>query len=63
MRLIRGTYGSDNSDLEMIIIKVRYQSDVYVKVKAILVNKNNGIVYDRKNYNLIKEQIKHWKLR
>ncbi len=62
VKIVKGVYTADNSDLAMKIIDVRYQSSVYAKVKATLYNKINGIFYETKNYKLIKEQIKHWRL-
>jgi len=61
MNITKGTYVSDNSDLKVEIIKVRYQNDEYIKVKAALTNKHNGIFYEMKNYKIYRKDIQHWK--
>ena len=63
MRIKIGHYEADNSDLAIDIFKIRYQSDKYAKVKATLYNKKNGIIYETKNYKLMKDLIKHWRLK
>ncbi len=55
------SYSSDCSDLAIRILKVHYRGDGYTKVKVILYNKLNGVVYERRtNYKLIHHQIQHW---
>ena len=62
MRLTRGTYTTDNSDLAVEVIKVSYQTSEYARIKINLYNKYNGIVYEtRSNYKVIKKRIAHWK--
>lgn len=60
--ITKGEYVTDNSDLKIIIHKVRYQNDKYFKARYSLVNKHNGIIYD--NYITHKfyfKNITHWK--
>ena len=58
-----GSYYTDNSDLIIKIKTIGYQNEEYAKVKCILVNKNNGIIYsDRyRYYKVYKKNITHWK--
>lgn len=51
---------SDNTDLALYITKVSYENNEYLKVKGMLYNKRNNIVYETKNYKLYKKRIKHW---
>ena len=64
MKLLSGKeYTIDISDLKVIVHKVYYQNDIYVKAKCSLVNKKNGIVYDlQKTFKLLKKRIKHWEI-
>jgi len=56
-------YSTETSDLAIKILKVQYRSDNYTKVKAMLYNRINGIVYEhRSNYKLIHHRIRHWKI-
>lgn len=50
--MITGTWTSDATDLELIIVKVHHQSPERTKVAGILRNKKNGLVYEHKNYSL-----------
>lgn len=62
MRLTKGTYTTDNSDLKVEVIKVSYQTPEYARIKINLYNKYNGIVYEtRKNYKVLKKNISHWR--
>ena len=54
-------YTSDNSDLAIKIINIRYRGSDYVKFKGCLYNKKNYIVYEIKNYKLPLSRISHWK--
>jgi hypothetical protein len=63
IKLSPGNWESSISDLRVEIIKVTFDSPdkPYVKVKLNLVNKRNGIIYERRrNYKLIKSKINHW---
>lgn len=42
----------DYTDIGFIGVKVRYKDERYVKFKGTLVNKNNGLVYETKNYKM-----------
>lgn len=62
MNLVQGAYyETDNSDLLMYIIKIRYKNDDYVKVKMTISNKINGIEYQTKTFKLYWKNIIHWK--
>jgi hypothetical protein len=59
-----GFYETDNSDLEVQVIRVTYRDPAgkYVKVKVNLFNKHNGIQYEsNRNYKLYTKNITHWK--
>lgn len=53
-------YTNDSTDLALIVLSVKYHSPSgYKKVKGLLFNKKNGIVYEnRKNYKLTKQFLK-----
>lgn len=62
LRLTKGLYTTDTSDIIIDIIKVGYQNDKYAKIKVNLINKHNDIVYEqRRNYKVWKHRITHWK--
>lgn len=62
MKLRRGVYVTDNSDLVITIMKVDYQTEEYAKIKCIIANKHNGIVYEvGSRYKVLKKNISHWK--
>lgn len=61
MTLVRAKYTQHNSSLVVHVHKIRYQDQYKAKVRATLYNKFNCIVYEHKNYTLIKSQIKGWK--
>lgn len=64
MILLKGYYTADNSDLLVRIDRIAYAdpNDKYFKVKLSLINKSNGIEYERcKNYKLYQKNIGHWK--
>ena len=63
MRIKCGIYVTDNSDLQVEVHNVRYQSKVYAKIRARLSNKRNGIKYEHKNYAVFKRNIGHWRLK
>lgn len=59
--LVKGvTYTTKTGSLAMKILAKRHETDEYVKVKMLLLNKFCGSVYERKNYKLLKKNIKHW---
>lgn len=61
MKLIRGaTYTNKVSDLAMRVVSIYYESDTVVKIRGVLFNKHNGIVYETKQFDLTKESIKNW---
>jgi hypothetical protein len=63
MKLEKGTYHPEGSDLMVIINHIQYQNDKKAKVKLSLINSRNGIVYDfNKKYVLYKDRIRHWAL-
>lgn len=60
--MIKGTYTTGASDLAITIVKIHHIGKTYVKVWALLYNKYNHIIYETKNYKLIKKNISHWRL-
>lgn len=54
------SYTSQNSHLVMKVLNVYHVGESYVKIKGILSNKKNGIIYETKTYKLMKDQIRHW---
>ncbi len=56
------SYYTENSDLVITIIKVRYRADDYFKAKAKISNRYNGIIYQNKNYKIYYKNISHWKI-
>ena len=61
MILTVGSYVITNGSLRIVVIKVQYQNDEYVKVKAHITSKTGGWIYETKNYKLLKKNISHWK--
>ena len=62
MHKYEGKWTTDNSDLYIVIHKVFYVGKEYIKCKMSLINKRNGIVYDRnKGHKFHFKNIKHWK--
>lgn len=61
MKITKGRYYTDNSDLFVEILKIYYSNDEYFKAKIVLSNKKNGIVYETKCYKIFYENITHWK--
>ena len=55
------TYTSENTDLAILVIKVRYRGEEYIKFKGKLFNKYNGIEYEHRNYKVYYNNITHWK--
>ena len=61
MKLIKGkTYTSDITDLSLWVLNVHYETNDYYKVKGVLINKQNHIIYETKNYKLFKDKISNW---
>lgn len=54
------TYTNDVSSLNFKVLAIHHESDEYYKVKGLLLNKFNGIVYEKKNYKLYKNRILNW---
>jgi deoxyhypusine synthase len=52
---VLGVWTNDQTHLELKIYKVFVNNDNYIKVKATLRNKVNGIVYETKTYKLTNE--------
>ena len=61
MYLTAGDYITNNSDLMVTILKVRFRHPDYTKVRAILSNRYNGIEYETKNYKIYNNWTSHWK--
>ena len=58
---ILGVWTVDNSDLNVIIHKIYYENQTYIKCKLTLINKHNGIEYERhKNYKIYTKNVDHW---
>lgn len=55
------TYTNNTTDLAITIKNIHYESAVYYKVRAVIFNKKNGIVYENKHYKLLKSNIKSWR--
>lgn len=55
-------YTSDNSDLYVLVHKVFYQNDEYVKFKISLIEKRHNWHFETKTYKVPKIRIQHWKL-
>lgn len=55
-----GIYTVANSSLNFCVLKVRYQSDSYVKLVGCFVTKTGQQVERKKNYTLDLAQISHW---
>lgn len=63
--LIRGrTYTNDTADLKLYVLKKPYEDSKRVKIRGSLINKNNDIVYETKNYTIWKDKLKesNWKI-
>ncbi len=61
MRITKGLYYPRGSDIKLNIVAVPYQDDFRARIKVIMTNKRNGIVYhDAKYYDVIKRETLHW---
>lgn len=58
--LSKGSYTIPNGSLRIIVLKVQYQNDEYVKFKGSIASKTGGWIYETKNYKLLKKNISHW---
>lgn len=58
--LTRGSYVIPNGSLRVVVLKVGYQNDEYVKFKAHIQSRTGGWTYETKNYKLLKKNISHW---
>ena len=58
--LTKGNYTIPNGSLIVVVHKIQYQNDEYVKFKGSLVHRTGGWVYETKNYKLLKKNISHW---
>jgi hypothetical protein len=56
-----GTYTNETSDLAITIKNIYYENSKCYKVKAVIFNKRNGIIYEDKSFVLLKENLKSWK--
>ena len=61
MKITEGRYTTENSELLLVVNRVKYECHSYIKVDISLYNRNNGIFYSRtKNHKLYKNNINHW---
>lgn len=62
MKLSKGFYIQDNSDLMVEVVKIGYENDRYIKAKLNLWHKRYETLYEyRSNYKLYKNKITRWK--
>lgn len=61
MKLQKGkSYTNDRTDLQIKILQIHYESTDYYKVRIVLSNKKNGIIYEMKNIKLMKDGAADW---
>jgi D-lyxose ketol-isomerase len=60
MKISKGFYTTNNSDLTIQVINIAYSNEEYTKARIKLINTKNGIVYEEKYYKLYHEKISHW---
>ena len=62
--LQRYTYTNDMTHLALKVIRIQFIHPKYTKIKGILFNKYNGIVYETKNYSINNDlpRICGWKI-
>jgi hypothetical protein len=58
--LTSGSYVIPNGSLRIVVLKVQYQNDKYVKFKGSILSRTGGWTYETKNYKLFKKNISHW---
>lgn len=58
--LTSGSYVIPNGSLRIVVHKVQYQNDKYVKFKGSILSRTGGWTYETKNYKLFKKNISHW---
>ena len=56
-----GIYEADCSDLRVIIHRVHYRTDEYIKAKISIYHKIYGYRYETKGHKLYLKNIKHWR--
>ena len=62
MILSRGcSYTNETSDLAITVKNILDETEDYYLVCAIIFNKRNSIMYENKNYKLLKENLKSWR--
>ena len=61
MKITKGSYYADNSDLLITIHSIVFSNKVYFKAIATLSNKITFEVYENKKYKIYFQNIKHWK--
>lgn len=61
MNVIAGIYECPRSSTYFRIIKVHFQNETKLKVKAAFILKNSGLVVEVKNYTIQKKNINEWK--
>jgi hypothetical protein len=55
------TYVHDYApDIALEVLKVRFSCQSYVKVKARLVNRHNGLWYETKTYTIKRKDFNRW---
>lgn len=59
---IGATYTNNTSDLAIKVLSIYYENATIVKIRGKLFNKRNGLVYERKQFDLKKELIKDWQV-
>lgn len=60
MKITKGTYNTQHSSTHFEVIKVHYQDETKVEVKAAFVLKNSGQIVECKNYTIEKKNITSW---
>lgn len=58
-KLSKGLYKCPGSSLNLRVLNVRYQCEIYVKAKLQFEYKN-GMICEIKNYKLYLDKIQHW---
>lgn len=60
MKVTKGAYFAETSDLKVIILQVYFSNDLYMKCKIQLINYKTGIDYGTTIEKLYFESIGHW---
>ena len=59
-RLTIGQYRTHNTQLIVHVLHVRYQSDIYAKIKYRLLHSSTDFYYEERNAKVYKSFISHW---